>query len=242
MTKILVMDSAKKLNFFPAKHGISEYYSPTMILHQRNLDYTKDCKFIFGTYVQANDKPSPTNDLSAQTLDCIYLRYRDSHQGGHELLHLPTYKIIIRRNITPLPIMRKIVDKVAALADTKGMPSGLKIVSKTDTILYDLAWIAGVDAPATNTDNNANNNDAIQDNEMHLDNIAGLAIAPTRQQDNTHDQIDNENKVVHGQQDQTDNNEEIKIVFELNEEETDKEDPEEEDEPEFDRLIQTRSG
>jgi hypothetical protein len=65
MTKILVMDSAKKLNFFPAKHRISEYYSPRMILHQKNFDYTKNCKFTFGTYVQAHNKPSPTNNLSA---------------------------------------------------------------------------------------------------------------------------------------------------------------------------------
>jgi hypothetical protein len=39
MIKILVINSAKKLNFFPSKHGISKYYSPWMILHQRNLDY-----------------------------------------------------------------------------------------------------------------------------------------------------------------------------------------------------------
>jgi hypothetical protein len=174
-------------------------------------------------------------------LDYIYLQYRDSHQGGHELLHLLTNKIIIRRNITPLPITREIVDKVAAFADTEGMPSGLKIVSKTDTILYDSAWIAGVDAPATDADNNANDdNNAIQDNEMHPDDIAGLAIAPTRQQDNTHDQINNENEIVDGQQDQTDDNEEIEIVFEPDEEETDEEDPEEENKPEFDMLIRTK--
>jgi hypothetical protein len=152
--------------------------------------------------------------------------------------------------------MRKIVDKVTALAETEGMPLGLKIVSKTDTILYNLAWIAGVDAPDDdnndnddvpddNNNNNDNNNaDKIQDDEMHPDNIAGLA--PTRQQDNTHDQINNEIEIVDGQQEQTDDNEEIKIVFELDEEETDdKEDPEDNDEPdhpEFDRLIQTRSG
>jgi hypothetical protein len=79
MTKILVMDSAKKLNFFPAKHEIAECYSPRMILHQRNLDYTKNCKFTFGTYVQAHNKLSPTNNMSAQTLDCVYLQYRESH-------------------------------------------------------------------------------------------------------------------------------------------------------------------
>jgi hypothetical protein len=41
MIKILVIDSAKKLNFFPSKHGISKYYSPRMILHQHNLDYCR---------------------------------------------------------------------------------------------------------------------------------------------------------------------------------------------------------
>ena len=43
MVKILVAESAKKLNFFPAKYGVSKYYSPRMIIHQRNLEYTKNC-------------------------------------------------------------------------------------------------------------------------------------------------------------------------------------------------------
>jgi hypothetical protein len=34
MVKILAMESAKKLNFFPPKGGISSHYSPRMILHQ----------------------------------------------------------------------------------------------------------------------------------------------------------------------------------------------------------------
>jgi hypothetical protein len=50
MVKVLVNDSAKKLNFFPAKNGISQYYSPRMILHQRNLDYDKHhCQYASGT-------------------------------------------------------------------------------------------------------------------------------------------------------------------------------------------------
>ena len=73
MTTILVMDAAKKLNFFPAKQGISEYYSLRMIMHQKNLDYSKHCKFKFGAYIQTHDEPSPKNNNSAQTLDCIYL-------------------------------------------------------------------------------------------------------------------------------------------------------------------------
>ena len=51
MVKYMVTEAAKKLNFFPAKYGVSKYYSPRMILHQQNLDYEKHCKFSFGTYV-----------------------------------------------------------------------------------------------------------------------------------------------------------------------------------------------
>jgi hypothetical protein len=83
--------------------------------------------------------------------------------------------------------MHKVVDQVTALADIEGMPLGLKIVSKTDTILYDLARIAGVDAPNDNynhkNNNNNEDNEQQQDDKMHPDNIIGLT--PTgRKQDN----------------------------------------------------------
>eukprot|EP00957_Ditylum_brightwellii_P034111 2585549-Ditylum_brightwellii.AAC.1 len=35
------MESTKKLNFFPAKHGMSKYNSPQMILHQENIGRTE---------------------------------------------------------------------------------------------------------------------------------------------------------------------------------------------------------
>jgi hypothetical protein len=41
MVKILTMECAKKLNFFPPTGGISPYYSPRMIMHQKSLDYEK---------------------------------------------------------------------------------------------------------------------------------------------------------------------------------------------------------
>jgi hypothetical protein len=68
MTKVLVMDSAKKLNFIPAKHGISSYYSPRMILHQKNLDYFKNCKYSFGSFVQAHNKPNPKMTILQELL------------------------------------------------------------------------------------------------------------------------------------------------------------------------------
>ena len=95
MVKVLVNDSTKKLNFLPAKNWISQYYSPRMILHQWNLDNDKHCQeYSFGTYVQAHDKPNPSNTNAPRTLDCIYLWNSDNEQGGHDLLHLQMNRMI----------------------------------------------------------------------------------------------------------------------------------------------------
>ena len=203
MLKILVADAAKKLNFFPSKHGISKYYSPRMILHQRNLDYTKHCRFAFGTYVQGHDEPHPTNTTAARTLDCIYLRYNDNFQGGHELLHLPTNRMITCRHVTQLPITPAIINQVHAIADSENVPEGLKITNRTGQVLYDSAWIAGVDYTDESvtemdddneyeTEHNNESHDGIPTNEMddideidemHPDEIEGLANKHNHQDD-----------------------------------------------------------
>eukprot|EP00978_Attheya_sp_CCMP212_P012412 scaffold30928_cov60-Attheya_sp.AAC.2 len=90
LVKYLVSKATKKLNCFPAKHGASKYYSPRMILHQQHLDFNKHCKYSIGSYVQGHDEPATTNTNASRTLDCIYLRYHSTAQGGHELLHLAT--------------------------------------------------------------------------------------------------------------------------------------------------------
>ena len=61
LVKYLVMESTKKLNFFPNKNRVSKHYSPCMILHKENLDYNRHCKFVLGEYIQAHDEPNPTN-------------------------------------------------------------------------------------------------------------------------------------------------------------------------------------
>jgi hypothetical protein len=73
------------------------------------------------------------------------LRYNDNLQGGHELLHLQTNAMITRRKVTPIPITPAVITQVNLLAEQDGMPQGLKIASRTGQILYDSAWIAGVD-------------------------------------------------------------------------------------------------
>jgi hypothetical protein len=127
IVKLLVSESTKKLNFFPVKGGIYPYYSPRMILHQRNLDYEKHCKHAFGSYVQAHDDPKSKNTNASRTLDCIYLRYTDNIQGVHELLHLQTNEIVYRQYITLVPITSSVIKQVHELAVMQKMPHGLKV-------------------------------------------------------------------------------------------------------------------
>ena len=201
MIKVLVDDSAKKLNFFPAKNGISPYYSPRMILHQRNLDYDKHCQYSFGTYVQAHDEPDPSNTNAPRTLDGIYLCYNDNEQGGHDVLHLQTNRIITRRRVTPIPITPAIIKMVHRIAENDGMPKGLKITNNTGQVLYDSTWIAGVDYEEEefededfepDSDEESDDSDDYKSDdskqedmydEMDPDDIAALAEPITMQQD-----------------------------------------------------------
>ena len=116
-----------------------------MILHKENLDYDRHCQFVFGQYVQAHQEPSPSNTNATRSFDCIYLRPTDSAQGGHELLHLQTNQVIKRRNLTPAVVTPNIIKMVHGLAHVDNMPRGLKIHNRTDQVLFDSAWIAGVD-------------------------------------------------------------------------------------------------
>jgi hypothetical protein len=145
MVKVVINDSTKKLNFFPAKNGIYSYYSPHMILHQQNLDYDKPCQYAFGTYVQAHNEPDPSNTNAPHTLDCICLQYSDNEQGGHDLLHLQTNCMITCHCITSIPITPAVIKMVHLIAEKHGMPKHLKLTNHPGQVLYNRTWIAGVD-------------------------------------------------------------------------------------------------
>jgi hypothetical protein len=73
LVEYLVMELAKKLNFFPNKYGVSKVFSPRMIMHHENLDYERHCKYQIGEFVQAHEEPTHTNTNAPRSLDCIYL-------------------------------------------------------------------------------------------------------------------------------------------------------------------------
>ena len=187
------MESTKKLNFFPNKHGVSKYFSPRMIMHQENLDYERHCRYQIGEYVQAHDEPNHTNTNAPRSLDCIYLRPMDNAQGGHEVLHLQTNKVIKRRKLTKVPMPPSIIKQVHALAALDNMPQGLKISNRANNIIFDSAWIAGVDYDEEDFD------DEVYDEE-----------------DDEEDDDDDENEDYEGDYDEMDTHELADILQEPN--------------------------
>eukprot|EP00957_Ditylum_brightwellii_P170193 12955823-Ditylum_brightwellii.AAC.1 len=138
------MESTKKLNYFPAKHGVSKHYSPRMIKHREVLDYKCHCSFVFGEYVLGHNENNPSNTNAPRALDCIYL-CPSLGQTGHDLYHLQTNSVVNCQNCTPMPITPAIIKQVHKLAALDKMPKGLKIANKANNILFDSAQIAGVD-------------------------------------------------------------------------------------------------
>jgi hypothetical protein len=108
-------------------------------------DYERHCKYQIGEFVQAHKEPKHTNTNASRSLDCIYLRPMDNAQGGHELLHLQTNKIVKRRNLTKVPITPSIIKQVHALAELDEMPRGLKTTNRANQVIFNSAWITGVD-------------------------------------------------------------------------------------------------
>ena len=145
LVKYMVTEASRKLNFVPAKHGISKHYSPRMILHQENIDFDRHCTHVLGEYVQAHENEQIKNNNKPRALDCLYLRPTGNYQGGHELLHLQTNRVITRHKVTSVPITPSVIKQVHTIAKMEDMPIGLKIKNRYNNILFDSSLAAGVD-------------------------------------------------------------------------------------------------
>jgi hypothetical protein len=135
-----VQTQASQLNLFPAKRGITPYYSPRTILGLPTLDYAKHCTVPFGAYVQANQ----TNSNASQTLDAIYLRPMNSMQGGHELYDLNSARVITQARVNQIPITDVVIKAIERIAEGQGFKS-LKFKNRKGAIFHNADWIAGVD-------------------------------------------------------------------------------------------------
>ena len=168
--RYLAMVQTNLLNYFPVKGGISEYYSPKTILGGTPLDYDKHCVVPLGTYVQANHESQATNDNTARTINCIYLRPCNNIQGGHELMDLNSGRVITRGGkITEIPITSVVIKAVEAIAEREGFKS-LKFKNRHGVIFYDTNWTAGVEYEEEVDDEGIINQEQDEDYEQDEEN------------------------------------------------------------------------
>ena len=121
MIKHLAIISTDRINWFPAKHGISKNYSPMTIIMDRTLEYKKHCIHEFGTYVQGHTENVKQSSMTKRGIDAIYLRPNKNQQGGHYIMNLSTGNVITHSRCTAAPLPSTVKKRVEEMALEKGI-------------------------------------------------------------------------------------------------------------------------
>jgi len=90
MVKEVVFNSAKVLNQFPAKNGISDTLSPLTILTGCPNPNYNDLKLEFGLYVQVFEDNNPTNTTASRNTGAITLNPTGNAWGDYFFMSLTT--------------------------------------------------------------------------------------------------------------------------------------------------------
>ena len=155
MTKYATMVAAANFNHFPAKGGVSSYYSPHVIMGKKPLNYKKHCLYNFGDYVEGFHENYPTNTQKQRAVSGIYLRPLPNSLNSHEIMNLETGLVNKVVKVTKMQITDHVIKAVNALAEEQGIKS-LKIESKNKVPIMPADWIAGVDTEEAQEENEAN--------------------------------------------------------------------------------------
>ena len=107
------------INAVPADLGVSQTFSPREIVTGRKIDMKKDCRALFGAYIEASRDADITNTMAERTHSCISLGPSGNLQGSLKCFDLITGKVIVRRTIKVLPIP----DRILKLANRWGKTS-----------------------------------------------------------------------------------------------------------------------
>ena len=142
------MKTAVKLNYFSAKGGCSNNFSPREILHHVKLNNKKHRFVPLLGYVLTHVKSSLTNTFYAHALDCLFLHTIHNNQGGYECYHIPTHQVITRPYITVVPASPTIIVTINTISKSDGIQN-LKNTNLPRHLLFDSsmdpALLAGVD-------------------------------------------------------------------------------------------------
>jgi hypothetical protein len=109
-------------NASPMKSGVSTTLSPREIVYRHKLDFKKHCRALFGSYVEAHEKPNPTNGMITRGSPAIILGPTGNQQGTYKLMNLAIGKKTKRRQWTKYPMPDSIIKK---RVKTLGVRAGL---------------------------------------------------------------------------------------------------------------------
>jgi hypothetical protein len=127
MVTYMIFYAVKLLNYFPAKGGVSDFYSPKAILSGEAVHYKYYC-MPFGSYCQVHEENAPRNSMAARTQGALSLGPSGNVQGGHKFLSLTTSKVITRRAWNLLLMPSGVIERVHTLA--KDQPSLLTFTDR----------------------------------------------------------------------------------------------------------------
>ena len=85
----MIMETAAKLNYFPAKGGCLNYFSQGEILHHVKINYKMHCSAPLLSYILTHDESTLTNTDHAHALDRLFLHTVHMMQGEYECYHIP---------------------------------------------------------------------------------------------------------------------------------------------------------
>ena len=159
-----VLTAIRMLTFFPTKGGISEVWSPMMLLHGRRLNFKKDLALALGDYCQIHEEDTPRNSMKARTQGAICLGPTGSDQGGYKFLTLKHGTKVTRRSWTKIPMPDGVIDRVNFLG--KDQPEDLIFYDRHGNPLGEVD-ITGVDEqelePETQAENDLNPQQELQE-------------------------------------------------------------------------------
>ena len=164
LVRWIAMSETAKLNWFPVKGGISEHYSPNMILQLPQPDYNRDIKVLQGSYVQAYQDHTIKNDNKARTIDALYLGPMKGSSTGHHVMNIATGLEVRTQKVTQIPITPLVIRAVEALAKKEGM-TAIKIENKFKKIIYHNDARPGIDYDDNTYDSDS---DSDSDDEEYI--------------------------------------------------------------------------
>ena len=116
----------------------------TWILKRKNIDYQKEFKYSFGSYIIASQENSPKKkNHMPQSYDCIYLWASKAIQSNHRVLNISTGKVIERLKVMSLPITDIVIAAVNSMAKEQGL-KGHKFYNCKRELLTPVDLLEGV--------------------------------------------------------------------------------------------------